>query len=130
MTRTRLRNLRFEQLRFECQLKMREWKDNPQGARENADTIKHLSKITVESIRKELKPYSTSSEYQDLMERVNWAEQYLHDRCEELDTFTSFEALSPEGQAFFGEGEDKEYQEKTEPIDLPPFTFRLENMKQ
>lgn len=109
---------------------MRGWKDNPQGARDNADGIRHLSEITVESIRNELEPYSASPEYQDLVERVNWAEQYLRDRCEELNTFTSFEALSPEGQAFFGEGEDKEYQDKTEPVDLPPFTFRLENMKQ
>lgn len=28
MTRTRLTNHRFDKLRFECQLKMREWKDN------------------------------------------------------------------------------------------------------
>lgn len=130
MTRTRLTNHRFEKIRFECQLKMRGWKDNPQGARNNADGIRHLSEITVESIRKELEPYTDSPEYQDLVERVDWAEQYLRDRCEELDTFTSFEALSPEGQAFFGEGEDKAYQEKTEPVDLPPFTFRLEDMKQ
>lgn len=101
----------------------------PQAARDNADSIRHLSKITVESIRKELEPYSASSEYQDLVERIDWAGQYLRDRCEELETFTSFEALSPEGQAFFGEGEDKAYQEKTEPVDLPPFTFRLENTK-
>ncbi len=129
MTRNRLSNQRFEKLRFEFQINMKRWQENPREAQESASDMKQLTEIVLKGIREELAQYSTLPEFPDLQERVNWAEKYLCARCNELVDFSSFDALSPEGKAFFGMGEDKEYQEKTEPVDLPPFTFRFENMR-
>lgn len=121
MNHKRMENQRFDKLRFQCQTRMRELRDNPDKIREFAPIMSHLTDITVSYIRKVLQDCGD----QELMEKVDWAEAYLRERCEELSAYTSFEGLSPEGQDFFGTGEDKVFQEMTEPVDLPPFLFKF-----
>lgn len=68
MTRNRLSNQRFEKLRFEFQINMKRWQENPREAQESASDMKQLTEIVLKGIREELAQYSTLPEFPDLQE--------------------------------------------------------------